>query len=309
MAIQTFDGYLGPILSVLRDGHAKTRDEIRDAVAALTGLSPEGLAERLPSGRSRYGHRIGWATTYLLRAGAIERPSRGVYQISARGRDLLAQPGESVSLEDLRAYEEFRQFAARRAGTAEETAGALGIDEAATTEGSTPDERLEEASQELKRKTQADLLDRLLSASPRFFEQAVLTVLVAMGYGGSRADATSALGQSGDEGLDGVIREDRLGLDVIYVQAKRWGPERRVGQSEIREFVGSLEGARAKKGVFITTSSFSDSARDFVHRLDKRIVLIDGEVLTHLMFEHSVGVRSTATYEVKEINEDFFVED
>ena len=309
MTALTFSEYLGPVLEALSDGRERSTEEIRSAVASLTDLPEADRDERLSSGQPRFDNRVAWAITYLLRAGALERPRRGIYRINPRGQELLARDGNKVTLDTLREFEEFRRFTARSAGNQE------GLDEVRAPEpdksvpATTPDERLSEAALELKSKTQADLLEKLLDSSPRFFEQAVLSVLLAIGYGGSRADAGRALGKAGDEGLDGVIREDPLGLDVLYIQAKRWAPTQTVGPAHIREFVGSLEGARAKKGVFITTSSFSQSAREFVHRLDKRVVLIDGTELTRLMFEHSVGVRLTASYEVKEMDEDFFVED
>lgn len=231
----------------------------------------------------------------------IDRPKRAVYRISGRGRDVLEQHQDRVDLKVLSQFDEFDEFRQAKPGStdARETQSSAAGDE------QTPEERIDTAYRELRSALAAELLDRVLDQSAEFFEQLVLDVLHAMGYGGSRDDAARRLGQSGDEGVDGVIREDRLGLDLIYVQAKRWTNV--VGRPEIQKFFGALHGQRATKGVFITTSSFSREALEYADGVTPRVILVDGKELAQLMIEHAVGVTASREYELKRLDLDYFV--
>jgi restriction system protein len=250
-----------------------------------------------------FQNRVGWAATYLYRTKLIDRPKRAVYRITDRGRQVLAQNPDRVDLKVLSQFDEFEEFrqAKPTATGREEPAATTGADE------QTPEERIDTAHREMRSALAGELLDRIHDQSPEFFEQLVLDVLHGMGYGGSRDDAAERLGQSGDEGVDGVIREDRLGLDLIYVQAKRW--KNVVGRPEIQKFFGALHGQRATKGVFITTSSFSKEAMDYADGVTPRVILLDGKELAQLMIEHAVGVTVARRYEVKRLDLDYFVTD
>lgn len=276
---------------------------IRALVAEHLQLTDAELRELVPSGQKPlFNDRVSWAVSYLKHAGLLDRPRRGIYRISDRGAAVLASNPQRVDNETLRQFQEFRDFLHR--------SGPNGIRKPRRTvrrveETETPEESLEVAYARLRATIEAELLEQVKEASPNFFERLVVELLVAMGYGGSLKDAGQAIGRSGDGGIDGIIKEDRLGLDVIHVQAKRWDG-RTVGRPDIQAFAGSLDGVRAKKGIFITTSTFSSDARDYVERIDKRIILIDGEQLTSLMYEFGVGVTLTATYAVKRVDADYF---
>lgn len=271
------------------------------ALANEFNLSPEDKAELLPSRQQAvYQNRIGWARTYLGKAGLLESPVKGKIRISGRGRELLASGIEHIDNNVLDQYEEFRQFRSNRTGEAEIVSP---IPEAA--EERTPDELIQEAFEQLRQGLVSDLLERVKMGSPIFFERLVVKLLVAMGYGGSERDAGQVLGGSGDGGIDGVIKQDRLGLDNIYIQAKRW--QSPVGSPEVRNFIGSLSLAKASRGVLLTTSFFSEAALSAA-RQDGRIVLIDGVTLANLMVEYGVGVSVVARYEVKKVDSDFFDE-
>ena len=272
---------------------------------AVTGLathfrlSDQERSQLLPSGRQpTFDNRVAWALTYLSKAGLLERTGRGRFQITQRGVDLLAESPTTIDYKFLMRYPEFQEF--RLASVAKPSEGSAA-------EAQTPEESLETSFQTLKRSLAQELLDRVKKCPPRFFEQLVVDLLVAMGYGGSRQDAGHAVGRTGDGGIDGIIKEDRLGLDVVYLQAKRW--QGSVGSSVVREFAGSLEGHRAQKGVLITTSEFTKDAREFVERVGKKIILIDGQELTNLMVDFNVGVTPLATYEIKRLDLDYFPED
>ncbi|HEX7119280.1 MAG TPA: restriction endonuclease, partial [Longimicrobiales bacterium] len=227
----------------------------------------------------------------------------GVYALSPRGREVLERHPERIDNEVLLQFREFRDFLDRSSPKRDGPATP-----AAATSAETPEESLESAYRRLRSSIEAELLDQVKQASPEFFERVVVQLLVAMGYGGSLKDAGRAIGRSRDGGIDGIIKEDRLGLDVIHVQAKRWN-DRTVGRPDLQAFAGSLEGVRARKGIFITTSSFSADALDYVDRIDKRIVLVDGEQLAAFMYEYGIGVTPAATYAVKRIDSDFFSEE
>ena len=255
----------------------------------------------LPSGQQEiFDNRIGWARTYMKKAGLIEAPKRGINRISPRGMDVLKQKPQRIDVNYLTQFQEFQDFRALRHTKAEEISETQMNDK-------TPEESLEIAYQRIRNDLASDLLQRLNACSPAFFERLVVEVIVKMGYGGTRQDAGKAIGKSGDGGIDGIIKEDKLGLDAIYIQAKRW--ENTVGRPEIQKFVGALTGLRAKKGLFITTSNFSSDSEDYVSRIDAKIVLIDGETLAQLMIEYNVGVSTINTYEVKKVDSDYFSEE
>lgn len=299
-----------PLLVVLADGQERSVQTIRDTLAQKFELTAEELEERIPSGRDRtYRNRVGWALTHLKGAAVIESPRRGVYQLSDRGREILAAAPEAerVDLRTLSGFDEYRQFRSQAGDDSSRTTVVPPTEIVEPTAG-TPTERMQSAWQELRGALAADVLDRVCEQTPDFFEQVVLDVLQAIGYGGSRDDAAKRLGRSGDGGVDGVIREDKLGLDLIYVQAKRWANT--VGRPDIQQFVGALNGQRASKGVFIATSSFSREAREFADAVNPRVILVDGKQLAELMIDHDVGVTVETTYRVRRVDLDYFgVED
>lgn len=304
MAIPDFQTLMRPLLVLLSDGEEWSTRAIRSAFAKHFELTPEELEQRLPSGADlTFRNRVGWALTHVYQAALVERPRRGVYAITDRGRQVLTDTPESerVDLRVLSAFEEFRAFRSQDGSPDPplEIALVTSPDQAAT-----PIEQIESAYRALRAALAPDVLDRVREQTPDFFEQVVLDVLQAIGYGGSREDAAQRLGRSGDGGVDGVIQEDKLGLDLIYVQAKRWANT--VGRPEIQQFVGALNGQRANKGVFITTSNFSREATQFADAVNPRVVLVDGKELAELMLDHEVGVRSGTSYDIKRINLDYF---
>ncbi len=305
VAVPDFQTLMRPMLVSPEGGEDRTITSIRADLAERFSLDQAELDEMIPSGRvTTFQNRVGWAATYLYRTKLIDRPKRAVYRITDRGRQVLAENPERVDLKVLGQFEELADFRqAKSAPSHGSTADAIPAEDEQT-----PEERIESAYRELSSALAAELLDRVLEQSPDFFEQLVLDVLHAMGYGGRRDDAAERLGQSGDEGVDGVIREDRLGLDLIYVQAKRW--KNVVGRPEIQKFFGALHGQRATKGVFITTASFSKEALDYADGVTPRVILVDGKELAKLMIEHDVGVTVARGYEPKRVDLDYFaVED
>jgi len=277
--------------------------EAREALAAEFHLTAEDRTALLPSGRQAvFDNRVAWAKVYLQRAGLLDSPRRGHFRISERGRDVLRDPPERVTVKYLERFPEFVEF---RSATKERREA--GEQSSADVEGETPEETLESAYQRLRSDMAADLLGRVKACSPQFFERLVVELLLRMGYGGSRKEAGEAIGRAGDEGIDGIINEDRLGLDVIYLQAKKW--DGTVGRPEIQKFVGALHGKRAKKGIFITTGTFSSEAAQYVATIDPKVVLIDGQQLANLMIDWNVGVSPVASYETKRIDSDYFTEE
>lgn len=309
MAIPTHEEAMLPVLRSLEDGQAHHRRALADAIADHFQLSDGEREVLLPSRKAPvFRSRTGWALTYLKQAGLVTSPRRGWYELNNRGRDVLRNKPPQLDNEFLLQFPEFQEFRTRsRPGDAGSADGEDSHqDEAASIPAIPPDEALEKAYERLRATTEAELLDTVRTVSPSFFEQLVIDLLVRMGYGGSREEAARAVGRSGDGGIDGVIDEDRLGLDVIYVQAKRW--ESSVGRPEIQKFVGALQGQRAKKGIFITTSSFTREAEEYSQRIDTRLVLIDGTRLVSLMFEFNIGVSPRGSYVVKMIDGDYFEE-
>jgi restriction system protein len=305
MGVPDYQALMQPVLAVLADGQPGATAEIRDGVARAVGLTQEDREALVPSGQKLlYNDRVAWAISYLKQAGALERPKRGVYRISDRGRDLLVRYPDRVDNSVLSQFEEFRAFLDRSRSPRQDAAPEAVQPE----ESRTPEESLQSAFQRVRVAIEAELLEQVRAASPPFFERLVVELLVAMGYGGSLKDAGQAIGRSGDEGIDGIIKEDRLGLDRILIQAKRWTANS-VGRPEVQSFAGSLEGARGRKGIFITTSTFTPDARAYVDRIEKRIVLIDGEELVGLMYDHGIGVTTAASYHVKRVDSDYFTEE
>lgn len=300
MAIPDYQSCMLPLLKYYSDGQGHILREAVDALATEFKLTNEEKRELLPSGQEIFDNRIGWARTYMKKAGLIESPKRGVNRITQRGIDVLKQKPPRIDVNFLMQFKEFQEFRALRHPKVTEDPGPEVNDK-------TPEESLVIAFQRIQNDLAAELLQRLKTCSPSFFERLVVEVIVKMGYGGTRQDAGKAIGKSGDGGIDGIIKEDRLGLDAIYIQAKRW--ENVVGRPEIQKFVGALSGHHAKKGLFITTSYFSSDAADYVSRIDAKVVLIDGETLAQLMIEHNVGVSTVNAYEIKKVDSDYFIEE
>lgn len=300
MAIPDFQSIMRPLLEHLADGEVRRNQETNEYLAQHFALTDEERSQMLPSGYARlFDNRIGWAKTHLKKAGLIEAPARGKYRITKRGLDAISQESYPIKLAYLRRFDEYKNG---QSAPKEEKTGS----DSGSEDDLTPSDYLEIGYQKIREELEAELIAKIKGSSPSFFEQLVVELLVAMGYGGSRKDAGETLGKSGDGGIDGVIKEDRLGLDVIYLQAKRW--EGTVGRPEIQKFAGALQGRRAKKGIFLTTSSFTSDARSYAEYLDSRIVLIGGDQLAGLMIDADVGVSKVATYEVKALDSDYFEE-
>jgi restriction system protein len=303
MAIPDFQSVMRPLMEFLADGKEHSLRESLAYLAKHFQLTAEDQRTLLPSGRQEvFKNRLAWAKAHLRMAGLIEPTARGVFKITRRGLDVLQGHGGPI---DLRVLKQQPGYAEARDRKREDSGDRPGDDP--REQPQTPEELMEQSFEALRENLSREILAKLKGASPSFFERIVVEVLVRMGYGGTRKDAGQALGKSGDEGIDGIIKEDRLGLDTIYIQAKRW--EQTVGRPEIQKFAGALQGFRARKGIFITTSAFSKEAADYASRIDSRIVLIDGQQLCHLMIDYGVGVSSVATYEVRRLDNDYFSEE
>jgi restriction system protein len=306
MAIPDYQSIMLPILQLASDGaEHRTRDAI-SAVASKLELTDEELS-RLNSSGSDYvfGNRFGWARTYLKKAGLIHYTGWGKFQITDAGKLLLGTNPVKINLTILKQYPEFLEF---YGGTRPEDAPLTGTDAVVTPSDETPEELIASSYTTLRKLVRTELLAKIVDGSPKFFERLVVALLTTMGYGGSLADAGQALGRPHDGGIDGVIKEDKLGLDVIYIQAKRWKGQT-VGSADVQSFVGALAGVKARRGVFITTSKFSREATAYAASLENRVILIDGDRLTDLMFEYGLGVSTLNTYSVKRVDNDFFDED
>ncbi len=305
MAVPDYQTFMLPLLRAVADGEDHRFVDLVSRLGDEFQIPEHERAELLPSGqRTVLYSRVQWARAYLKQAGLVEGPARGVVRITDEGRRLLDEDPPSVGVRLLMRYPSFVAFRERSTSRTRDGAGEKAAADLGEAVRETPEEALERIWKGLRNQTGAELLDRVRAVAPSFFEQLVVQLLVAMGYGGTYAEAASVVGKSGDEGIDGVIKEDRLGLDAVYVQAKRW--QGVVGRPEIQKFAGSLEGARARKGVFITTSTFSPDAHTYVSGIEKRIVLIDGRMLSDLMIEHGVGVSPDRTYIIPKIDNDYF---
>ncbi|MGN1274001.1 MAG: restriction endonuclease [Thermoguttaceae bacterium] len=303
MSVPSYLDLMLPILKLLdQKGFACSYQEQMEHLAIYFNLSDEDLKETISSGQSRLYDRTTWANSYMLHAGLIQRYKKGKYSITETGRELLAQNPAKITLSLLQNYPSFVEFLNYSPTTRSKPKQQISIDNCEKT----PDELLESAYQEIVRQTKSDILDKIKSCSPRFFEHLVIDLLVSMGYGGSREDCAEVVGGSGDGGIDGVIKEDRLGLDVIYIQAKRYNNP--VQSKDIRDFVGALHFKNATKGVFITTSTFPANVHQQIAS-GMRIVLIDGPRLAELMMEYSIGVETKRLFKIHRINNDYFEEE
>ncbi len=306
MAVPDYQSIMLPFLQIAGDGQEHYIGDVVDQIANHFGLSEEDRRDRVPSGtKFRLDDRVAWARAYMKQAGLIEPITRGYFRITQRGLDVLNSGVTAINVRYLQQFPEFVAFQERSRRSVTDSTDLHPQDE--INDQKTPVETLEEGYQALRNELAASLIERIKTCSPRFFERLVVDLLVAMGYGGSRKDAGRAIGQSGDGGIDGIINEDRLGLDVVYIQAKRW--ENTVGRPVVQAFADSLEGVRARKGVMITTSSYSKEAKDYVERIEKRIILIDGIQLAQYMMDYNIGATEVATYTVKKMDLDYFGED
>jgi len=302
MTIPDYQSIMLPLLKFAEDNQEHTIGEAIEHIADSFKLTEQDRKEVLPSG-SQYiiDNRVGWARTYLKKAGLLESPKRSYFKITSLGLDVLKKNPSEINVKFLEQFPLFREFRNTKKEKKEEE------HEVESGSTQTPQELLEYGYQIIKKDLSQELLVFVKQSSPRFFERLVVELLLSMGYGGSRKDAGQAIGQSGDGGIDGIIKEDKLGLDVIYLQAKRW--EGVVGSKEIRNFVGSLVGQKANKGVFITTSGFTKDALEYVKTITHKVILIDGEMLTQLMIENNIGVSKVISYDIKKIDSDYFVEE
>ncbi|MFM6050669.1 MAG: restriction endonuclease [Sphaerospermopsis kisseleviana] len=295
-----------PLLQYAGDGKEHS---LRDAITFLAdvfNLSDEERKELLSSGQQAvFDNRVGWARTHLKKAGLLESPKRGFFQITNRGKEILKQNNPEINVKFLNQFPEFIEFKTIKKDNDKSVSEIMEDSEILET---TPQESIEFGYQKIRKELELELLNRVKSCSPDFFERLVVDLLVKMGYGGSRRDAGRAIGKAGDGGIDGIIKEDKLGLDIVYIQAKRWD-NTVVGRPEIQKFVGALHGQRARKGVFITTSKFSQDAREYVSIIDSKIVLIDGQELAQLMIDNHVGVSTVSIYEIKKIDSDYFTDE
>ena len=302
MAVPDFQSFFKPLLEIAADRKEHSMKEARELIAKNMNLSEADLKELLPSGtQTKYDNRIAWAKSYFVQAKVLEAPRRAYFRITDRGLDLLKKGYNRIDIKILNQYPEFVEFHTMKAASSTDNG------QQDTLHLETPEETLQKAYQNIRSDLAAEILEKIKSNSPQFFERLVVDIMISLGYGGSRADAGKSIGQSGDEGIDGIIKEDRLGLDVIYLQAKRW--DGTVGRPEVQKFVGALHGKRAKKGVFITTGRFSDDALRYVESIDPKVILIDGRTLTELMIDHGLGTSTTAKYEIKRIDTDYFTEE
>ena len=301
MSIPDYQSIMLPFLKFIGEQKEYAFREIVNALAIQFKLTEDEKKELLPSGKQyTFNNRVGWASTYLKKAGLIDAPRRGFFIITDKGKKVLAQNPTKIDVSFLLQFPEFEEFRKRTKNTEEKI-------QETNSDKTTPEEQLENSYNELQSGLAAELLQIIKNCSPEFFERLVVDVLINMGYGGSRREAGQAIGRSNDAGIDGIIKEDKLGLDIIYIQAKRW--EGTVSRPEIQKFAGALQGQRARKGIFITTSSFSNEALEYVKHIDSKIILIDGQQLAKLMIDHNVGVSPIAAYEIKKIDSDYFTED
>jgi restriction system protein len=298
MAVPDFQSFFKPLLDLAADGKEHSIQDAREVIAKVMALPETDLKEPLPSGmQTKFENRVAWAKSYFIQAKVLESPRRSIFRITQRGMDLHKVGHKRIDIRILNQYPEFLEFHKAKSPKEEEQEPSR----------ETPEETLQKSYESIRGDLVSQIVQRIANNSPQFFERMVTDLMVAMGYGGSRTDAGKSIGGSGDEGIDGIIKEDRLGLDLVYLQAKRW--EGTVGRPEVQKFVGALHGKRAKKGVFITTSKFSDDAKNYVETIDPKVILIDGRMLAELMIDYGLGTTTTATFEVKRIDSDYFIEE
>lgn len=298
MAVPEFQSFFKPLLDLTADGKEHSIQEAREVIAKVMALSEAEMQELLPSGtQTKFENRVAWAKSYFIQAKVLEAPRRSYFRITPRGMELHKAGHKRIDIRILNQYPEFLEFHKAKSPKEEEQ----------DSSEETPEETLQKSYESIRGDLASQIVQRIARNSPLFFERLVVDLMVAMGYGGSRADAGKSIGGSGDEGIDGIIKEDRLGLDLVYLQAKRW--EGTVGRPEVQKFVGALHGKRAKKGVFITTGKFSEDAKNYVETIDPKVILIDGRMLAELMIDYGLGTTTTATFQVKRIDSDYFTEE
>lgn len=298
MTVPDFQSIMLPLLKIAEDGQEHSGHESLEKLAKHFELTDIELNELLPSGKqTKFYNRIGWARTYLIKSKLLEIPRRSYFSITQRGKDVLKSNPSRIDMNYLKRFPEYIEFKEKENDKEDKKKNEI-IKE------NTPEENLELSYQEIRDNLALDVLENVMGCSPAFFERLVVELLVEMGYGGSRREAARAVGQTGDEGIDGIIDEDKLGLDTIYIQAKKWANS--VGRPEIQKFVGALAGKRARKGIFITTSSFSSEAIKYVTEIDSKVILIDGKKLAGLMIDYNVGVTEVTSYKLKRIDSDYF---
>lgn len=303
MAVPGYQEFMYPFLQMLKDGKEHRLQDLYIELAERFNLTEEEVSQTLPSGKQTLLHnRVGWARTYLSKAGLIKVIRRAVFCITEEGMNVINNPNVTrIDKKFLTRYPSFNKFINKNNESTFDN-------EKPSNEQQTPLEIIDENYNILKKELQDAILEKILECSPAFFERLIVQLLVSMGYGGSVKDAGQAIGRTGDEGIDGIIKEDVLGLEMIYLQAKRWKKDSTVGRPEIQTFVGSLVGKQASKGIFITTAAFSKTAYDYANSIDKRVILIDGQQLTDLMFKYDVGVTNEEIFVTKRLDNDFFEE-
>ena len=301
MAVPDFQSFFKPLLEIASDKKEHSLREAREIIAKQMNLSQEDLNELLPSeNQTKFDNRVAWAKSYFVQAKILESPKRGFFIITERGIELLNKNHNRIDVKNLNQYPEFQEFHSTKSIKGQPP-------DVIENRNETPEETLQNSYLSIRNELSTDIITKIKSNSPKFFENLVIDLMISLGYGGSRQDAGRSIGQTGDEGIDGIIKEDKLGLDIIYLQAKKW--EGTVGRPEIQKFVGALHGKRAKKGVFITTGKFSNDAISYVETIDPKVILIDGKMLTELMIDHNLGVSTTVTYNIKRIDSDYFEEE
>lgn len=304
--IPDYQSLMLPLLKMFSDGHEYKYRDLIEKLAIEFNLTDDDRKELLTSGNQAvFDNRVGWAKTYLKKAGLLNSPKRATFVITDLGYKTLEEGLDHIDAKYLKKFPAFVEFIRPNHDDLEN--GDNSINKGTNEE--TPEETLDKAYQDIRKSLASDLLSKIVELSPVFFERLVVRLLVSMGYGGSIKDAGKAIGKSGDEGIDGTIKEDKLGLDIIYIQAKKWKPGNVVGRPEIQKFVGALAGQGAKKGIFITTSNFTKEALDYTPKNETKIVLIDGEMLAQLMIDYNLGCTTQHIYELKRIDEDYFIED
>lgn len=300
MTIPDFQSIMLPLLKLAADGESLSVIEATEILAQQFSLTEEEKTKLIPSGSPKFYNRVGWAKTHLKKAGLLDYPKRGYFKITQRGAGVLQENLSEINMRYLKRYPEFIEF--RQSNQTNDA-----LDETNGEEDElTPEEALESAYQKIRADLADELLETIIKSSPAFFEKLVIELLVAMGYGGTQRDAARAVGGVGDGGIDGIIDEDRLGLETIYIQAKKWQQDNKVSRPQIQSFVGALTGNNARKGVFITTSDFTNDARTYASGLSIKVVLINGERLANLMIDYGIGVSTRFKYEIKNIDSDYF---
>lgn len=303
MAIPDFQSIMLPLLELCADGKEHTNRDALEELSSRFDLSDEERKMMLPSGQAHlFDNRVAWARAHMKMAKLLDNTRRGVFRITERGKTVLSQTHEKIDLHFLKQFPEYNEARGGKKKSSNQHEESKVIEENAQT----PEEQIEQAYEALRNNLARELLTQLKSSSASFFEKVVVEVLVNMGYGGSLKDAGQAIGRSGDEGIDGIIKEDRLGLDIIYIQAKKW--EATITRPEIQKFAGALQGKRTRKGIFITTSDFSTGSREYVSQIESKIILIDGEQFANHMMDFGVGVSTEAVYQLKRLDSDYFTD-